>query len=262
VSVISIITSLGLGALHAFEPGHGKTFLASYSLSNNINKKEIIKIISSMAISHSLLLLVLVIAIPVLLPKLEETIHIYIQVFASILILFVGLKMFLKWRKKEETQGNCSCGQHHSDEEHNKSVLFVGQNKNLSNISFKTSKTTGINLVSNKTKKHNEISKKNNKPILVGIINGIMPCPSALAVVGIAFAFSSAWTISFIMLAYVFGFIVTMFCFLMVFVIFKNKLINPNTNNSKSQKKVQLISAIIIICSGFYYLFLAFNHSH
>lgn len=37
MSAISIITSLGQGALHALVPGHGKTFLASYTLSNNIN---------------------------------------------------------------------------------------------------------------------------------------------------------------------------------------------------------------------------------
>jgi nickel/cobalt exporter len=260
MSTISVITSLGLGALHALEPGHGKTFLASYSLSNNINKKEIIKIISSMAISHSLLLLVLGIAIPVLLPKLEETIHIYIQVFASILILFVGLKMFLKWRKKEETQGNCSCGHHHSEEEHNKTILFAGQNKNSSTISFNTTK--GIKLASSELKSPAEVKKQNVNHILVGFINGIMPCPSALAVVGIAFTYSSIWTISLVLLAYVLGFIVAMFSLLMVFVFFKNRLINQNSNNQKTQRRVQLFSSIVILLSGFYYLFLAFNHSH
>lgn len=262
MSAFSIITSIGLGALHALEPGHGKTFLASYSLSNNINKKEIIKIISSMAISHSLLLLVLGIAIPILLPKLEETIHIYIQVLASMLILFVGLKMFLKWPKKEETQGNCSCGQHHSEEKHNKSILFVGQNKNLSTISFKTSKNIGINLASNEIKKPAEVSKKNGNPILVGFINGIMPCPSALAVVGIAFTYSSTWTISLIMLAYVLGFIGAMFSLLMIFVFFKNRFINQNSTNQNTQRRVQLFSSVVILLSGFYYLFLAYNHSH
>lgn len=252
MSAISIITSLSLGALHALEPGHGKTFLASYTLSNKMNKKEVIKIISSLAISHALLLLILGLLVPILFPKLEETIHIYVQVSASILILFVGLKMLYKWKNTKEPVKTCSCKHHHSKQENNKAIPSDEQNIKGVNCS---PETTEMN-------KQNEKSYKNSNPILVGFINGIMPCPSALAVVGIAFTYNSVWTISFVILAYVLGFIAAMFALLLAFVILKNKFFQSTTNNFKSQKKIQFISAVVIILSGIYYLFLAYNHSH
>jgi nickel/cobalt exporter len=256
MSIIPIITSLGLGVLHALEPGHGKTFLASYSLSNKINKKEIVKIISSMAISHSLLLLILGIGIPLILPQQEEKIHLYVQIIASAIVLFVGFNMLYLLTKKEQVTENCSCGRHHSEEQYNQSLLLV-----RNNLKIETKPLSPIN----KTKlvlATPEKSINNSNPILVGIVNGVMPCPSALAVVGIAFTYTSVWTISFIMLAYVLGFIASMFGILMVIVLFKNKVINPNTIDYKSHKKLKLVSAIVILLSGFYYLFLAFNHSH
>jgi ABC-type nickel/cobalt efflux system permease component RcnA len=256
MSAISIITSLGLGALHALEPGHGKTFLASYSLAKRMSKKEVIKIISSMAISHSLLLLILGLFIPLVLPRQEETIHIYVQILASAIVLFVGFKMLYTLYKKEHDDKSCSCGYDHTQEQHNESLLLIKKNETIRNKVFTSINQTNFNLTTP------EKNKKNSSPVLVGIVNGIMPCPSALAVVGIAFTYTSVWSISFIMLAYVLGFIAAMFCLLTIFVIFKNKFINSNPKNFKSHQKVQLVSAIVIILSGFYYLFLAYNHSH
>lgn len=260
MSTISVITSLGLGALHALEPGHGKTFLVSYSIANTIDKKETVKIISSMAISHSLLLLVLGIVIPVFLPKQSEDIHFFVQLTASLLVLYVGFKMLYRWNKKESEK--CSCGQNHSLKEHNES-LYLGQHTTgFTAASLNAFKVNGISLASNANPKNTLESKKNGNPILVGIVNGIMPCPSALAIVGIAFTYSSAWAISLVMIAYVLGFIAAMFALLIAFVKFKNKFLKSKTNHINSQRKIQLVSAIVIILSGYYYLFLAFNHSH
>ncbi len=85
MSTISIITSLRLGALRAIEPRHGKTFLASYSLLNNIGKKEPIKIISSMIISQSLLLLILGIVKPIYFLNQKK-----IQLISAIIIILFG----------------------------------------------------------------------------------------------------------------------------------------------------------------------------
>jgi ABC-type nickel/cobalt efflux system permease component RcnA len=40
MSAISTLTTLGLGALHALEPGHGKAFLATYAIGNELNRKR------------------------------------------------------------------------------------------------------------------------------------------------------------------------------------------------------------------------------
>lgn len=250
MSLISIMTSISLGALHALEPGHGKTFLASYSLANAMNKKQIIKIIASMAVSHSVLLIVLALIVPVLFPLMEETLHFFIQIIASLLILFVGVKMLVKKNKQVHDDQNCACGHDHSK------ISFSNHQKlNMKNNSFRIALSTD-------TKVNEHSTSENRNPLLVGFINEIMPCPSALAVVGIAFCYSSAWLISLTMIAYVIGFISAMFLLLLPFVFLKAKFLKINTSNMSAQNRIQFVSGTIIILSGFYYLFLAFNHSH
>ena len=253
MSAISIITSLGLGALHAIEPGHGKTFLVSYSMANDVDKKQAVKIITSLAISHGVLLILLALVVPVMFPHIEESIHFYIQLTASLLVLYVGVRVLLKSKKLTHHDENCGCGHDHKN-----NTLLQSYKPAIQKIQHaKFSLAQPKNLV-NKPKK-NAI---NSNPALVGFINGIMPCPSALAVVGMAFTYSSAWIISLTMLAYVAGFILAMFLLLMGFVVFKSKFLKMDTSNKKLQERITSISGIVIILSGFYYLFMAFNHTH
>lgn len=256
MGALSLLTSVGLGALHALEPGHGKTFLVSYTMGNTVNKKETIKIISSMAISHSVLLVFLALLVPVLFPEFEENIHFFIQLVASLLILFVGVKMLykLKNRTHHTHDSNCSCGQNHSISQQKKeNDVPMGK---FSEKSFKIPPKEEITI--------DDVPLQENKtnPILVGIINGIMPCPSALAVVGLAFTYPSTLLISLTMIAYVLGFILAMLALLLTFVVFKKRYIKIDANNVKLQRKIQLISACIILFSGVYYLILAMNHLH
>lgn len=254
MSVISFITSLGLGALHAIEPGHGKTFLVSYSIAYDVDKKQAVKIITSMAISHSFLLILLALVVPVVFPHIEESIHFYIQLTASLLILYMGISMLLKSKKHTHHDENCGCGHDHKINTSLHSHKPATQN--IQHTQFSLAQPT------NTIKKPKNIFSINSNPALVGFINGIMPCPSALAVVGMAFTYSSAWIISLTMLAYVAGFILAMFLLLMGFVVFKSKFLKMETNNKKLRERITSISGTVIVLSGFYYLFLAFNHTH
>ena len=253
MSAISTLTTLGLGALHALEPGHGKAFLATYAIGNELNRKKTLKIIVSMAISHSLLLMILAIVVPLFFPKIEENIHFFIMITASIIILFIGFRMFYKCFIKKEANEKCSCGHDHSQITHNhshtNSVLNQNQPKlNVQNLNFKP--PTPLKNV-----------EKDNS-IMVGIVNGIMPCPSALAVVGIAFTQSSTLLISITMLSYVIVFVGAMILLLGHVLFFKKKVISKTKNTIKTENRIHIISSVLIIFSGFYYLYLSFNHSH
>jgi len=253
MSAISIITSLGLGALHAMEPGHGKTFLVSYSMSSDIDKKEAIKIIISMAISHSVLLILLALVVPVVFPHLEELIHFYIQLIASFLVLYVGISMLLKSKKHAHHDENCGCG--HGHEKETLLHSYQAEKQHIQDTKLSLAQTTNA---IKKTEKNSTISN----PALVGFINGIMPCPSALAVLGIAFNYSSAWIISLTMLAYVAGFILAMFLLLTGFVIVKSKILKIDASNKKLEERIRKISGTVILLSGFYYFFMTINHTH
>ena len=101
MSLVSLATSFGLGLVHALEPGHGKAFLASYITGSNVSKTSIWKMTLSMAISHSILLLVLAFVFPFLLPEFEEQTHRFILLVATLLILFVGFKMLYDTVRQE-----------------------------------------------------------------------------------------------------------------------------------------------------------------
>ena len=226
MSAISTLTTLGLGALHALEPGHGKAFLATYAIGNKIDRKKTFRIIVSMAISHSLLLMILAIVVPLFFPKIEESIHFF--------ILFIGFRMFYKCLLKKEMNEKCSCGiDHNSTSNHlhfqQSTGVFQPQNStkiNVQNLNF-----------SHQTKvKHNE---KDNS-IMVGIVNGIMPCPSALAVVGIAFTQSSTLLISITMLSYVIGFVGAMILLLGLVLFLKKKVMSKTKTRLKL--KIESIS--------------------
>lgn len=256
MSAISTLTTLGLGALHALEPGHGKAFLATYAIGNKIDRKKTFRIIVSMAISHSLLLMILAIVVPLFFPKIEESIHFFIMISASIIILFIGFRMFYKCLLKKEKNEKCSCGI-----EHNSTTNQL--NFQQSTGVFQPQNSTKIN-VQNLNFSHPTKVKNNEKDnsIMVGIVNGIMPCPSALAVVGIAFTQSSTLLISITMLSYVIGFVGAMILLLGLVLFFKKKVIGKTKNTFKTENRIHIISSVLIILSGFYYLYLSFNHSH
>jgi ABC-type nickel/cobalt efflux system permease component RcnA len=255
MSAISTITTLGLGALHALEPGHGKAFLASYVLGNELDRKKTLKIIMSMAISHSLLLLIIAIIVPLFFPNIEEKIHFFIMITASIFILFVGCRMLINCLSKKQKNEKCSCGQDHSILSHNQ----IHANFN----SFPSHNTTKINVQNLNFNSPTPLKKtEKDNSIMVGIVNGIMPCPSALAVVGIAFTQSSTLLISMTMLSYVIGFVGAMIILLGLVLFFKKKMLSKTKTSSKTENYIYIISSVLIILSGFYYLYLSLNHSH
>ena len=276
MSFIHMLTTLSLGALHALEPGHGKAFLASYAVGNEITKKKSFQIIISMAISHSVLLMVLAIVVPLFFPTIEESIHVFIMIAAALIILYVGIKMLYQCITKKHSPSNCNCGIDHSNEIPSNIINVKKSNTILtgkidsSKLSFikPTAATQFTPTKAIPTAKKSfwkkittNINFKDNS-IMVGVVNGIMPCPSALAVVGLAFTQSSVLHISLTMIAYVIGFISAMVCLLILVVYFKSKVINKRTNTHTFENKIHILSSCMIILSGCYYLFIALNHSH
>ena len=225
MSAISILTSFGLGAAHALEPGHGKTFLVSYLGANSISRKELIKLCFSMAVTHMLLTTVLALVVPFVFPSITENVHQFIMVTASLFIVFIGVKMLYNTVVTHKKTNDCSCGHHHHHE-------------------------------------HDHIHPKHEKSknsVLVGVLQGLLPCPTSLAIIGIAFTGQSGLIASSILGAYAIGFVsfISLLAFMLFFL--KGK-INLNALSDKKNKWVQVVSATVILLSGFYYMYLGLNH--
>ena len=147
---------IGLGALHSLEPGHGKGVITAYLISSGAKIKEAVLIGLISALSHTLSITLLAVststAIKVLVP--ENLIN-WLQLASGIVVIYIGLNIitqrifdYERKQKPEDTFNSHSCNAHCN---HN----HIKQISNPSNR---------LNL------------------FLTGFFIGIVPCPSALAI--------------------------------------------------------------------------------
>ena len=149
--------AFGLGALHALEPGHGKTAMFAYFASERGSLLHPVIAGISSAISHSVSLMAIA-AIVHLTHQLitgdhhhgNETVTMSMQWISAGLIIVVGLWMLVSAWRAEPTK--CGCGSHHEPCDETEKV----------DSNVKTG--TGY-----------------SKSALLGIAFGLLPCPSAMA---------------------------------------------------------------------------------
>ena len=107
---------------------------------------------------------------------------------------------------------------------------------------------------------------KFSNPFITGLIAGLIPCPSAIAVILISanqFSQNSFYLYSYIFI-YVLGIALTLTCIMALFIIFKDRFSNQ-LNRVNSKFNTNLIAAVIIIVIGILYLFMSLSgadHTH
>lgn len=166
INLFTGITAFFLGALHALEPGHGKTAIAAYSVGYRSSLPQILLLGLSTALAHTLTILLLAALIGATVSSVaDETTRIYIEIFSAVLLFGTGIWLWYRSvRRKSEDCGStgtkCSC--HGTEKLDDKPVSYgvVG---------------------------------------LLGISTGILPCPTALAVLLSAMTagqfFHGIWTV-------------------------------------------------------------------
>lgn len=130
-----------LGLLHAFEPGHGKSILAAFSI-KQANFKVFASLIVSLFTSHFLVLGLFAIALQSLAStEIVEEYSELIKYLSPMMIIAFGGYLYLHARKHKKTKTGCSCGHKHASE-------------TISNTKTAT---------------------------ITGFIAGLIPCPTAIA---------------------------------------------------------------------------------
>lgn len=117
LSGITISSTFALGLLHALEPGHGKSFLAAFSL-RNTGMKALLVMVGSQFISHFLLISLVALLLQTLLQSpIAENINSSLQWIGPVAVILFGLFLFYRSRNHVETKKGCSCGENHHIEE-------------------------------------------------------------------------------------------------------------------------------------------------
>lgn len=148
---------IGLGALHSLEPGHGKGIITAYLISSGAKIKDAIGIGLISALAHTLSITLIAIsatsAVKVIVP--ENLIH-WVQLISGIIVIYIGLNIITqryfgyqearqKTNKALEQHGCSShCNHHHLE--------------------------------------HQTVPSSRSNLFLTGFFTGIIPCPSAIAI--------------------------------------------------------------------------------
>jgi len=240
----TLTTTLILGALHALEPGHGKSFIATYILGNSVNKKELVRLILSMILSHGFFLAGLSLILVFLLPELNpDVVHHYAGTIIPLFVIGIGVIMLIKTFRKQSLK--CSCA-FHQQMDNSKSNFhpFLNKNKNLHAVLKLTV---------------NEAAVKKSSAVGVGVLAGVMPCPGAIAAflgpISTGSGFHTLWSV----LLYILGFSLVM-VFIVMLAFYLGRKLNKFSTQYKWERKIQFFSSIIIILLGIYYI-LAHNVS-
>tara|TARA_B100001109_G_scaffold37761_1_gene29570 strand:+ start:781 stop:1455 length:675 start_codon:yes stop_codon:yes gene_type:complete len=220
---LTITSIFMLGCLHALEPGHGKTFLLAYTIGGKLNFQKIILLTASLLLSHFFVLSIIAILFNILLSEISNSfLHDFSHWIAPIIIILFGSYILIRAIYKMRHIHNDDCGHDHGK--------------------FGDSKI--------------------ENPITVGILTGLLPCASSIAVIVMTGMTPSIASIIKFIAIYVLGIALVLFIIVIAFNFTKN-LIIQKLNKLDFNFNQEIMSGCLILLVGFIYLFHNWNgHVH
>jgi nickel/cobalt transporter (NicO) family protein len=214
---VTMMAALSLGAVHALEPGHGKTFITSYLLTGRSSRAQLMIMGFSMALSHTLVLLAMGALLFFFSSQVAEYVSNFILIGSPLLVAGIGAYMVFKAHQKKHHSG-CSC-KHHAPGAH----------------------------------QHEAQSINTRTAAMVGFTGGLLPCPSALAVFSLSGTSGDPQSAFCMMMLYIAGFIAVMAVLIVGASFIKNKVVAGYFTERKNQL-LQKVSAYAILATGILYL--------
>ncbi len=163
VIALTLLTAFGLGALHALEPGHGKSVAAAYLVGTRATPKHAVLLGLTVTITHTfsvfLLGLVTLFLSSYIVP---EKLFPYLGLLSAAIVIIMGISMIVNaLRQRRANVGMATDHAHEFDSNTNQLVHAHGGKQHT----------------------HVPPAKMNARNVLaVGISGGLVPCPGALIV--------------------------------------------------------------------------------
>lgn len=231
MNIIAGLTAFFLGALHALEPGHGKSAIAAYAVGYRSSLPQILVLGLTTALAHTATILVLAAIIGITVSTVAgETMQVYVEIGSAVLLLAIGIGL---WRRSarnstqpEHDNRHCSCGSEEVRKETAVSYRVVG---------------------------------------LLGVSTGLLPCPTALAVLLSSMTaghfVTGIWTVCLFSI----GIAITMCAVACAAMFFARSSmaakIGDLLQRSRLSTYLPIVSSWVIILSGVFTLVRVFIHS-
>lgn len=108
IAALAIAAALGLGALHALAPGHGKTVMAAYLLGRDAGARQVASLALTVAVAHTAGVLVLGALLGVTEIVAPDRLYAWLGIASGLLFTVVGLTLLRQARRHA----------HHHEHEH------------------------------------------------------------------------------------------------------------------------------------------------
>lgn len=212
------LSAFGIGALHALEPGHGKSIMGAYLIMSRGRIIDAVTLGLTSAATHTLVIIAMAVTTQFAASQVSthfsyaEQTGIWLQLFSGILMVIIGIKLFPV--KKKHT----CCNHHHTHAPHTVAGHAAGQ------------RVTTLDL------------------LLVGFTNGLIPCPSALAVLLMSLSTGQLFQGLLLVLAFGIGGAVALIAVGIVFI--KISSFAGKSISARTWTRFSAISSLLIIGTG------------
>ncbi|MFZ5652507.1 MAG: sulfite exporter TauE/SafE family protein, partial [Bacillota bacterium] len=186
--IVSFFTAMGLGALHSLEPGHGKGLMGAYLAVSGGRLRDVLALGFSAAATHTVVVMLLALALHSAAGAVSTGSGVpavqferYLQLFSGLMITAIGLFMLRRSISRKHL-GSCGCGCHSSP--------------------------------------RRRTSSPSAGAFLVGVSNGLVPCPGSLAVALMSLSAGNLWSGFWLVLAFGIGGAATLVLVGLIFVRF------------------------------------------
>ena len=255
--------AVALGALHALEPGHAKALTASYLIGIKGTKRDSLVLGLSVALTHSIVVIAIS-AFGLYLGKEAFTgqATAWLEMGSGLVAIAIGSWML--WRRLavgrvhahadahgHDDHGHHDDHEHEHEHEHEHHVHGQHHHAHLDDVAHAQAHAATLP----------EYAKKGEKPslgqiIFFGAAGGMVPCPASITVMLIALSTNRAGLGIFTVLGFSLGLALSLVGIGMLIVTGLTKL-SDTGRMSWLSRRAPVISASLVIVSGFFALFVA-----
>jgi ABC-type nickel/cobalt efflux system permease component RcnA len=163
VIVLTLLTAFGLGALHALEPGHGKSVAAAYLVGTRATPKHAVLLGATVTITHTfsvfLLGLVTLFLSSYIVP---EKLFPYLGLLSAAIVIVMGVSMIINALRQRAASDSIATDHNHEFDPNTNQLVHAHGGKQHTHV---------------------PPAKMNARNVLaVGVSGGLVPCPGALIV--------------------------------------------------------------------------------
>lgn len=242
IAVFGLLIALGLGAMHAMSPGHGKAVVGAYLVGSKGTVKHAAFLGLTVTITHTLgvfaIGLLMLLASNYILP---ETIMPFLSFLSGLIVLYIGLTMFksrllsaLGYRGREHQQDHGDHGHSHDhghEHRHAENALTHTHDGNTHSHAVPDSITW-------------------KSLLALGVSGGLLPCPSALVLMLSAINLNRIGYGLILTVAFSFGLAATLTIVGLIFLYGGRIFDGEKVSNNRIVKALPVFSAFFIACVG------------